>query len=101
MEKLAIEGGPKAKRTHFGPRKRHGDTEKRILAEVIDSDVLFYYFGAKVRDFEQRLAALYGRRYAVACSSGTAAVHIALASLELPPGSEVITTCITDMGSLI
>ncbi len=99
-EKLAIEGGPKAKRTPFAPRKRHGDLDKHYLDEVIDSDVLFFYLGTKVRAFEKRFAEMYGRRHAIACSSGTAAVHIALSVLEMPPGSEVITTSITDMGSL-
>src|SRR5437870_2527393 len=36
-EPLALHGGPKAKRTPFPPRKRHGELEKRYLAEVIDS----------------------------------------------------------------
>jgi len=99
-EKLAIEGGPKAKRTPFPSRRRHGERDKQLLSEVIDADVLFYWFGSKVREFERRFAQLYGRRHCVACSSGTAAVHTAIAVLELPPGSEVITTCITDMGGL-
>lgn len=99
-EKLAREGGPKAKRTPFPPRRRHGEADKRLLQEVIEADVLFYWLGAKVREFERRFAGLYGRRYCVACSSGTAAVHTALAVMQLPPGSEVITTSITDMGGL-
>jgi len=99
-EKLALHGGPKAKRTPFPPRKRHGEMEKRLLAEVIDSDVLFFYLGTKVRELEKRFAALYGRKHAIACSSGTAAVHLAVSVLELPPGSEVITSAITDMGTL-
>lgn len=99
-EKLALDGGPKAKRTPFPARKRHGEPEKRLLEEVIDADVLFYWLGTKVREFERRFAAFYGRRHCVACSSGTAAVHTALAVLEQPPGSEVITTPITDMGGL-
>ena len=99
-EKLALHGGPRAKRTPFPGRKRHGDLEKRLLAEVIDSDVLFFYLGTKVRELEKRFAALYGRKHAIACSSGTAAVHIAVSVLELPPGSEVITSAITDMGTL-
>lgn len=99
-EPLALHGGPKAKRTPFPPRKRHGELEKRYLAEVIDSDVLFYFLGTKVFEFQKRFAALYARKYCIACSSGTAAVHIALGTLELPPGSEVITPAITDMGSL-
>ncbi len=99
-EKLAVHGGPQAKRTPFPAGKRHGDVEKRYLTEVIDADMLFYFFGSKVRDFERRFAEMYGVRHCIACSSGTAAVHMAVAALELPVGSEVITPAITDMGSL-
>jgi dTDP-4-amino-4,6-dideoxygalactose transaminase len=99
-QKLAMEGGPKAKQTPFASRKRHGDLDKRYLMEVIDSDMLFFYLGTKVRAFERRFAEMYGMKYCIACSSGTAAVHIAVGSLQLPAGSEVITSAITDMGSL-
>src|ERR1051326_9001647 len=99
-ETLALHGGPKCKPTPFPSRKRHGELEKRYLAEVIDSDVLFFFIGTKVFEFQKRFAAMYGRKHCIACSSGTAAVHIALGALELPPGSEVITSSITDMGSL-
>jgi perosamine synthetase len=99
-ERLALHGGPQAKRTPFPPRKRHGELEKRYLAEVIDRDLLFYFLGTKVFEFQKRFAAMYGRKHCIACSSGTAAVHIALGALQLPPGSEVITPAITDMGSL-
>ena len=43
---------------------------------------------------------MFGMRHVVACSSGTAAMHMAVAALELPAGSEVIVPAITDMGSL-
>jgi perosamine synthetase len=99
-ERLALLGGPKAKRTPFPLRKRHGDLEKRYLSEVIDSDVLFFFNGSKVFEFQKRFAAMYDRKHCIACSSGTAAVHIALGALQLPPGCEVITSAITDMGSL-
>ena len=97
---LALHGGEKAKATPFGRGKRHGDLEKRLLAEVIDSDMLFYFMGSKVFEFQREFAAMYGKEHCVACSSGTAAVHIALGALDLPAGSEVITSSITDMGSL-
>ena len=100
MEKLAIDGGEPAVTTPIPPRKRHGDAEKRYLGEVIDSDMLFFHLGTKVKELERRFAALYGKKHCVACSSGTASVHIAVAALQLPPGSEVITSAITDMGSL-
>jgi perosamine synthetase len=97
---LARDGGEPAVQTPIPPRKRHGELEKRYLNEVIDSDTLFFYLGTKVREFEHRFAALYQKKHCVACSSGTAAVHMAIACFELPPGSEVITSAITDMGSL-
>ncbi|MFN0171755.1 MAG: DegT/DnrJ/EryC1/StrS family aminotransferase [Bryobacteraceae bacterium] len=99
-EPLALNGGPKAKRTPFGKGRRHGELEKKLLGEVIDSDILFYYFGTKVFELQSRFAGMYGKRHAIACSSGTAAVHIAVGVLDLAPGSEVITTSITDMGTL-
>jgi perosamine synthetase len=99
-EKLAMHGGEPAVRTPVPPRKRHGDLEKRYLGEVIDSDTLFFYLGTKVRELERRFAELYGKKHCIACSSGTAAVHLAVASLQFPPGTEVITTAITDMGTL-
>src|SRR5450759_891999 len=98
--KLAMDGGDKAKSTPFGAGKRHGELEKQLLAEVIDSDMLFYFMGSKVFEFQREFAAMYGKEHCIACSSGTAAVHIALGALDLPAGSEVITSSITDMGSL-
>ncbi len=100
MEKLAISGGPKVKTTPFGTGKRFGDAEKKLLMEVIDSDILFYVFGTKVKEMEKKMCTMYGMKHANGCSSGTAAVHIALGSLMLEPGKEVITSSCTDMGSI-
>jgi perosamine synthetase len=100
MDKLAIMGGPKIKTTPFGRGKRFGEEEKCQLMEVIDSDVLFYVFGKKVKEMEAKMAKMYGMKYCNGCSSGTAAVHIALGSLMIAPGKEVITSSNTDMGSL-
>src|SRR5581483_8284156 len=99
-EQLAIHGGPRAKRSPFGGGKRHGEREKQLLSEVIDSQALFYFIGTKVFDFQRAFARMYGRKHCVACSSGTAAVHLAVGALELSPGTEVITSAITDMGTL-
>ncbi len=100
MERLAIMGGPKSKTTPFGTGRRFGEQEKKEVLEALDSDILFYVFGTKVKELEAAMRSLYGMKHCNGCSSGTAAVHIALGSLELPPGTEVITSSVTDMGTL-
>jgi dTDP-4-amino-4,6-dideoxygalactose transaminase len=47
--------------------------------------------GPEVAAFEEEFAAAVGAPRAVACSSGTAALHLALLTLDLAPGDEVIT----------
>jgi dTDP-4-amino-4,6-dideoxygalactose transaminase len=49
----------------------------------------------KAREFEEKFAAYMGVRYAHAVSSGTAAIHCALAGAGVGPGDEVITTAWT------
>ncbi len=100
MNKLAIHGGQKVKSTPFGTGKRFGEEEKEQLMQVIDDDMLFYFFGKKVFEFQKEFAAMHHMQHCIACSSGTAAVHIAIGTLQLRPGMEVITSAITDMGSL-
>ena len=77
-----------------------GDRELEFLRDVLDSGVLTSTKGTYVKRFEQEFAAAVGAAKAIACSSGTAAIHIAIAALNLEPGSEVIVSPITDMGAL-
>jgi dTDP-4-amino-4,6-dideoxygalactose transaminase len=77
-----------------------GDEEIAALTAVIRSGVLTSTKGEAVKQLERKFAALLGVRFAYACSSGSAAVHTALAALDLEPGDEVITTSVTDMGAL-
>lgn len=67
-----------------------GDEEKSLVLEVLSSGQLAQ--GPRVREFETRFAEWVGARYAVATSSGTAALHVALLAHGLGPGDEVITT---------
>jgi len=60
------------------------------VAEVLRSDVLA--LGPRAEAFEQAIARLAGRSYGVACSSGTAGLHMAIVALGIEPGDEVITT---------
>ena len=56
--------------------------------------------GRFVRELEDRFAEMLGVRYVYACSSGTAAIHAAVAALDPEPGDEIVTSPITDMGAL-
>ena len=105
-EKLAIEGG-QAVRTRPFPTvgnssgRMLGDEEIQLLTEVIRSGSLNRNGGSKVAQLEADFAKMYGKKHAIAGTSGTAALHIATGTLNLEPGDEVITTTITDMGTVI
>ena len=65
-----------------------GDEEIAAVAKVLRSGYLVQ--GQHVAEFERSVAEYVGVRHAVAVSSGTAALHLALAALEIGPGDEVI-----------
>jgi perosamine synthetase len=67
-----------------------GDRELELVTEVLRSDVLA--LGPFAPRFEAGIAALAGRREGVACSSGTAGLHLGVRALEIGDGDEVITT---------
>ncbi len=99
MDELAINGGPKAKPTPYTTANRYGDEELRQLREVIDSGRLMGPAG-KVLEFEEAVAEAFGARHVVMVTSGTAALHTALAALGVSEGDEVITTAVTDIGTV-
>ncbi|HET9888643.1 MAG TPA: DegT/DnrJ/EryC1/StrS family aminotransferase [bacterium] len=77
-----------------------GDEEIRALTEAIRSGVLTSTKGTFVKSFEEKFAREIGVKHAQACSSGTSAIHCAIAAVDPEPGDEIITTPITDMGAL-
>jgi perosamine synthetase len=77
-----------------------GQTELDNLSDVILSGVLTSTKGKFVRKLEEQFAQTLGVRHVFACSSGTAAVHTAVAALDPEPGDEFVTSPITDMGAL-
>jgi len=101
--KLAIHGGPKTKTSPYGTGKRFGESELRHLKEALDQGTLFYAKegSKKTKAMLQKFASMYGVPHATATSSGTGALHVAIATAQIPPGSEIITAPITDMGTVI
>jgi dTDP-4-amino-4,6-dideoxygalactose transaminase len=77
-----------------------GGEELALLRQVIESGTLNCTKGTQVRAFERAFAARYGVGHARAVTSGTAAVHAAVAAVDPEPGDEIITTPITDMGAI-
>jgi perosamine synthetase len=70
-----------------------GPEELAAIAEVLESG--FLTMGPKVGEFEAALADACGTEHAAAVSSGTAALHLAVAALGLGPDDEVIVPAYT------
>ncbi|BAM04033.1 DegT/DnrJ/EryC1/StrS family aminotransferase [Phycisphaera mikurensis] len=75
-------------------------TELALLKEALDSGCLTATKGDQVRLLQEEFAAMIGVKHALACTSGSAAMHCMVAALDLEPGEELIGTPITDMGSV-
>ena len=94
MDKPAICGGNPVRETKIFYGHQYIDEEDiQAVVEVLRSDYLTQ--GPKISELEERLCQLTGARYAVACSNGTAALHLACMAANVGEGDEVITTPIT------
>ena len=101
-ETLALLGGPKVKTTPYGKGVKHdAEAEIEALRRRFLAGPLPLAKGQAIMEFRQRVQELFGVRYCVPCSSGSAAVHAGLAALGVGPGDEVVTTPLTDHGTLI
>jgi dTDP-4-amino-4,6-dideoxygalactose transaminase len=77
-----------------------GEEEIGLVSQAIRSGTLTSTKGRFVRDLEKEAATAFGAQHAIACSSGSAAVHAAIAAINPEPGDEIVTSPITDMGAL-
>ncbi|ABU59852.1 DegT/DnrJ/EryC1/StrS family aminotransferase [Roseiflexus castenholzii] len=102
--RLAIDGGERAVKTPLPPMfpggMRIGAEEEQAVLNVLRSRRLFRYYGpapgpSQTDLFEQEFAAHMGTAYALAVSSGTAALMCAMAALGVGPGDEVIVPAYT------
>ena len=94
-EKLAIEGGPKAVTNKLVMWPQFDEKAIEAVVEVLRSGKVNYWTGRKGMEFERKYAEWQGSRYAIAVSSGTAALHVALSALGIGPGDEVIVPSYT------
>ncbi len=98
VPQLAVNGGTPVRTTplsgpNWGPQY-YDDKEQAQLNEVLAGHNPFRFSNpldrSKVAAFENEYAARMRTRYALAVTSGTAALHTAMAALEVGPGDEVI-----------
>lgn len=76
-----------------------GQEERRLLLEAFDSNWVAP-LGPHVDAFQEEFADYVGVKRAVALSSGTAALHLALIALGIGPGDEVLVSTLTFAGSV-
>lgn len=94
MEKPAIEGGTPVRDTKlFYGHQYIDEADIKAVTDVLRSD--FLTCGPQIGNLEKRLCELMGAGYAVACSNGTAALHMACQAARIGEGDELITTPIT------
>lgn len=96
---LALKGGKpvrdKPLKAGYWGSEFYDEKERAELIEVLEARSPFRWYGPgappkKVLHFEKEFATRMGTRYALAVTSGTAALQCALAALEIGPGDEVI-----------
>ena len=99
--RLAVNGGQPVRTAGFPSGKKVGQEELQELTDVISSGVMFRWGGTKVKQLEQDFAGLLGLKHVIASSSGTASLHVAVGMVNPSPGDEIITSPITDIGTVI
>ncbi len=107
-QRLAIKGGAPAKQNPDPPMypggMEIGDEEEQAVLEVLRAKRLFRYYGpgeadSKASQLERAFAEMTGARYAVAVTSGTAALVCGLQGIGIGPGDEVIVPAYTWIAS--
>ena len=101
LEKLAIHGGEPVKKTPFATGKKHNLDEWRAIKPIFERGEINMTRGPEVMELREKFKKLFGMKYAVTASSGTAVLHAATAALGVGHGDEVITSPVTDMGTII
>jgi len=96
MEQLALFGGnpvrESSKKIFYGRQCIEND-DIEAVKNVLAGD--FLTCGPTTAEMEKRLCEVTGAKYGVACSNGTAALHIACLAIGIKPGDEVIVSSIT------
>ena len=90
-EKLAISGGtPILKRDDYKNWPVLTNDDRRFVNEVLDSGIVAGATAPQVVALQKEFAEFTGAKYCLTTASGTAALHMGLAAVDVGPGDEVI-----------
>jgi perosamine synthetase len=78
-----------------------GEEEVEAVAAAVRRGEISGSFGEEIPGFEQEFADFLGARHGVACTSGTTALHLAVAALDLEPGSEILVSASTNVATAL
>jgi len=103
-ETLAIHGGEPVRKDRMPPRQALGEDEIKMVEQCLayyrERQVDPGYQGAFEKLYTDAFVAMMGGGFADAVATGTASLYVAIAALDLPKGSEVLVSPITDPGTL-
>jgi CDP-6-deoxy-D-xylo-4-hexulose-3-dehydrase len=86
----------KEKKVWYAPNKfeSYGEEEIKAVEECL-RDGWIAGFGKRSKEFERRVSEVFGKKHGVFVNSGSSACLLAIASLDLPKGSKIITPACT------
>lgn len=90
---LSIHGGTPLRQKPFHPWPVHGPEDEQALMQVLHSGQ--WFMGERIKEFETEFAAFQQASYGIGLSSGTTALQVALETVGLQPGDEVIVPAYT------
>jgi perosamine synthetase len=76
-----------------------GDREEKLALEAIRSGEISGSFGKFIEQFEKKFAAYCECQYGIATTSGSTALHLAMAGIGIRPGDEVLVNACTNIAS--
>jgi dTDP-4-amino-4,6-dideoxygalactose transaminase len=102
VTKLAIAGGRPLRRKPFSTWPVHSNREARSLLQVLRSASWggYPFPNAHAGAFARRYAKFHGAKYGVALANGTVAIEVALKTIDIKPGDEVIVPAYTWEGTV-
>lgn len=98
---LALHGGDPVITKAPVRANRWGATELERLRGMVDQPSLFYWKNRQTEAMLEEFRKHYAFEHIMPCGSCSAALHIAVAAAGIGPGDEVITSAVTDMGTVI